>query len=179
MELVKTHGTALLHQALTRPAGGCPSGPGPEDLMRGGHEGANPHAGQRVAYGLNDDSSTTTAPIYLTRLDMLNIFLEKANSYGPKIRPLHIDIEERTDIVFNSLYPNVPLDINIHRSYFKETITKILSNCEKRYNECKRNFQYFCKKNKTWLDTVFDIKGPSIEIQNPLSIQEQVLQQQE
>lgn len=143
MEPAKIHGTTLPQQALTRPAGGCPSGPRPEDLMQGGHEGANPHADQRVAIEINDDSSMNTAPINLTKLDMLNMFL------GPKNRPLDIDLEERTDIVLNALYPNgVPAIVNIQKSCFKETITKILSSCEKRYIDYKRNFKYFSKKKR-------------------------------
>lgn len=49
MKPAKTHGAALPQKELTRLVGGCHLGPRPSDIVLEGHEGANPHVGQRVA----------------------------------------------------------------------------------------------------------------------------------
>lgn len=174
MEPLKTHGTSSPQQALTRLAGGCPSGPRPVDLMQGGHEGANPYASQRAATPTTDDQSMNTdLDKTLTKLEIFKKFVDKAHLHGFKTRPLNLDTEERCLIVLNTLYPNgIPNNIEIQNKKFKYSITKFLSKCETLYNKSKRNFKRFCEKNKDWLSSIFDIEIPKLNIEeNPLSQQ--------
>lgn len=104
MEPEKIHGAALPQEKLTHSPGVCHFGPRPSDLLLEGHEGANPHVGQRVA------------EINLTRLDLFKLLENSAHLRGPKSRPLDIPESERTTIVLNAIYPNGFPD-NIHSDF--------------------------------------------------------------
>lgn len=113
MEPAKTHVATLPQQDLTRPAEGCPSGPRTEDLVLEGHEGANPHVGQRVAEILD----VTITPKKITNLDLFKLLENRAHLRGQKLRPLDIPENERTTTVLNALYPKGIPDY-IHRDFY-------------------------------------------------------------
>lgn len=73
-----------LRKELTRPTEGCPSGPRPEDLMQGGHEGANPHAGQREAATTTNDPSMNINIAHETR-NFLQYAEKKQNPIPSKV----------------------------------------------------------------------------------------------
>ncbi|KAF9408910.1 hypothetical protein HW555_011553 [Spodoptera exigua] len=98
----------IAKKVLTRPVGGCPSGPRPEDLLQGGHEGANPHVGQREAM-ITDDLSLNTDPRILTKLEIYNVLVEKAKQFGSKQRPGDLESNDRTMVILNALYPTEPV----------------------------------------------------------------------
>ncbi|KAH9641340.1 hypothetical protein HF086_016334 [Spodoptera exigua] len=170
MEPLKTHSTVLPQQVLTRPVGGCPSGPRPEDLLQVGHEGANPHVGQREAM-ITDDLSLNTDPRILTKLEIYNVLVEKAKQFGSKQRPGDLESNDRTMVILNALYPTgIPDNLDVHNKNLKDSISKFINNCEKLYNNSKRNFKRFTKKNEKWLSTIFDIPIPTKIEKSPIEL---------
>ncbi|PZC81527.1 hypothetical protein B5X24_HaOG212451 [Helicoverpa armigera] len=155
MEPDKSH--TLSQQGFIYSAEGCSSGPRPEDLMRGEHEGDIPQAGQRVAARANDQGMNLE-PIKLTKREMFDILTEQARLIGPKKRPLDLTTEDRTRIVLKTLFPNeIAENFDSKNKTVVETVTKFISKCETMYKASKRNLQLFYKKNRSWLDTKFAI----------------------
>lgn len=170
MEPAKTHGAALPQQDLTRPVGGCHLGPRLSDLEQEGHEGANPHVGQRVAdtgalhspgvpvIMLGDQLSKNDRPAAFTHLDLFKLFEKEAYVRGPKVRPMDLPSVERQVIAINALYPKgAPNFINKNINSLNKRITAILCRCEQLYKASSRNRQRFLKKNKKWLSTNFNL----------------------
>lgn len=158
MEPFQTHDAPLPQQALTRPAGGCPPRLRPEDLMREEHEGANPHAGQQVAFCEVVDSATTStlqppgvfvntrgndcvtvssdASIkVLTRLDAFKLFKGSARDLPPA---------ERIRIVSDYFGPNYHLARS--NEEFKGVLAAFLSKSYDLLKRCRGNEPYL-KKN--------------------------------
>lgn len=161
MEPSKTHGAPLPPQELTHSAGGCPSGPRPGDLMLGGHEGANPHAGQRAAISEVVDSATAStlqAPgvfantrgddcesgpsntKVLTRLDAFKLFKGKARDLA---------VEARIKLVFDYFGPQYHLSQTSEQ--FKGVLAAFLTKSSDLLKRCKGNEHFFLKKHGTWL----------------------------
>lgn len=160
MEPNKTHGATLPQQKLTQSAEGCPSGPRPEDLLQGGHEGANPHAGTRVANydavetatagilqppgmsasTLGDESGPSNIKI-LTRLEAFKIFKNLSNS--EQINRLIGYFDEDSDL-------SVPT--NELPQYISRFMAKCMSKLDKNNS---RNMNRFYNKHKSWLNKVF------------------------
>lgn len=82
MEPLQTHNAALPQQELTHPAGGCPSGLRPWDLVQGGHEGAKPHVGPQVADGVVDNA--TTGPFHPPEVSANELGDASASTSGSK-----------------------------------------------------------------------------------------------
>jgi hypothetical protein len=112
--------------------------------MLEGHEGANPHVGQRVAK--------------LTHLDLFKLLENSAHLRGPKSRPLDIPENERTTIVLNAIYPKGIPDY-VHRDFdiLKKNTTRFICKCEKLYKASARNHKRFIAKNKKWLSSKFNL----------------------
>lgn len=100
----------------------------------------------------------TNIPLKLTRLEVFEILESNARLQGPKIRPIDLDVTQRTDITMNAIYPKgIPDNIRNSLKKIQITLTTFISKCEKRYKDCQRNKTVFIKKNNTWLSTVFDL----------------------
>lgn len=142
MEPRKTHGAALPQQSLTRSAGGCPSEPRSEDLMLGGHAGANLHAGQRVANEELDLQHATTSQFTktITRLDAFKMFTNKTKKLPP---------DDRVNIIFSHFDENY--NVSMTKEEFKPTLSTFLYKSNAMYEKCKRNMKYFAKKHGVWL----------------------------
>lgn len=132
MEPSQTHGATLPQQNLTRSVGGCPSGPRPMDLLQGGQEGANPSAGQRVAYNKE-----------LTRLDVFKMFNRNTKN---------LPIKEQVRIVYGAFGDNY--EVAISEEEFVPTLSKFLSKSEIMFKECKYNMKFFATKHKNWLSKI-------------------------
>ncbi|CAH0401902.1 unnamed protein product [Chilo suppressalis] len=160
MEPQKTHGATLPQQGLTRPVEGCLSGLRPADLVQGGHEGANPHVGSRVAVDEVVDSATagtlhpprvsaSTQGDEFSRLDVFNMLVALAKEIGPKTRPTDLSLEKRTAAMLNVCKLNLT-DLKDEKG-FKDYMARFTSKCESLYKKCKYNMPFFVKRYKMWL----------------------------
>lgn len=162
MEPSQTLDATLPQQHLTHAAEGCPSELRSEDLMLGGHEGANPHVGPRVASEVVDSATAdilqppgVIAPVLgeasgegtsgskiLSRLDIFQLM--KGKSY--------LSLSERVNLIVNTIGPDY--QISRTEDELKSTLPSLLSKCETKYKKCK-NMTNFLKKHGKWLSETF------------------------
>jgi hypothetical protein len=161
MEPFQTHDATLPQQGLTHPAGGCPSGPRPTDLGQGGHEGANPHVGQRVASGAEDNASAGT-------LQPPGVFEsaqgEEFHQSGPsgtkiltrsaafmlfKKHPQKLSHTERFAII--SEYFGSNYEVSRDEKAFRPILCAFLSKSQSLYQKCTYKNDFFMKKHSSWL----------------------------
>ncbi|XP_026736408.1 uncharacterized protein LOC113499977 [Trichoplusia ni] len=151
MEPNKSLESNLPQQNLTRSAEGCSSGLRPEDLMLGGHEGANPHVGQRPATDGDLENaipgpshslrvSESTVRKELTRLEIFGLLLEECKKKDLRQRPSDLSRKERIDLINKALAASV---------------ANFISKSEIFYQKCNRSMPYLIKKHKQWFDQVF------------------------
>lgn len=155
MEPDQTHSAPLPQQELTHPAGGCPTGPQPEDLMQGGDVGANPPPGQRVAL---DDK-------VITRLEVYEFFLKKSKEKSPRMRPNDIDPKERVEMFITAFEDRLGPFSADYLIKLNSLLTKFISKCEDLYKKSSYNKKHFLKKNGIWLEKTFTAASDSAIVQ--------------
>lgn len=165
MEPLQTHGATLPQQGLTQPAEGCPSGPRPEDLLQGGHEGANPHVGTRVANDAVDRATAGTSQTLevtanmqgvCTRYHIFECFYAESKKYKKNGSPDDLTPSDLITIVFREMGQQLKdLSPSQEDRLINEVVNPFLRKAMTFYKKCNRNKKRFKDKHTVFLNKLF------------------------